>query len=266
MSSGTVTPHEVVSETHSPSCHSANKSIDDGSFAARHIGLSSPDEQLMLEAIGTSSRTALIEEIVPESILRRTAMELPSAISERDALAELKKIAMKNKVLQSFLGQGYYGTDTPAVIQRNVLENPAWYTAYTPYQAEISQGRMEAVLAFQTMVCDLTGMPIANASLLDEATAAAEAMTLAHRMHKGQESSFIADRKCHPQTLEVLATRAEPLGIDLIIGDVAVMAHEKKYFGVLVQYPDTEGDIPDWHGLAERVHENKALLLSLIHI
>jgi glycine dehydrogenase len=260
MSSGTVTPHEVVSETHSPSCHSANKSIDDGSFAARHIGLSSPDEQLMLEAIGTSSRTALIEEIVPESILRRTAMELPSAISERDALAELKTIAQKNKVLQSFLGQGYYGTDTPAVIQRNVLENPAWYTAYTPYQAEISQGRMEAVLAFQTMVCDLTGMPIANASLLDEATAAAEAMTLAHRMHKGQESSFIADRKCHPQTLEVLATRAEPLGIDLIIGDVAVMAHEEKYFGVLVQYPDTEGDVSDFNGLAERVHENKALL------
>jgi len=260
MSSGTVTPHEVVSETHSPSCHSANKAIDDGSFAARHIGLSSPDEQFMLEAIGTSSRTALIEEIVPESILRRTAMELPSAISERDALAELKTIAQKNKVLQSFLGQGYYGTDTPAVIQRNVLENPAWYTAYTPYQAEISQGRMEAVLAFQTMVCDLTGMPIANASLLDEATAAAEAMTLAHRMHKGQESSFIADRKCHPQTLEVLATRAEPLGIDLIIGDVAVMAHEKKYFGVLVQYPDTEGDVSDFNGLAEQVHENQALL------
>ncbi|MBT7728393.1 MAG: aminomethyl-transferring glycine dehydrogenase, partial [Planctomycetaceae bacterium] len=138
--------------------------------------------------------------------------------------------------------------------------NPAWYTAYTPYQAEISQGRMEAVLAFQTMICDLTGMPIANASLLDEATAAAEAMTLAHRMHKGQESSFIADRKCHPQTLEVLATRAEPLGIDLIIGDVAEMADKQKYFGVLVQYPNTEGDVPDWHGLAERVHENNALL------
>jgi glycine dehydrogenase len=119
---------------------------------------------------------------------------------------------------------------------------------------------MEAVLAFQTMICDLSGMPIANASLLDEATAAAEAMTLAHRMHKGQESSFIADSKCHPQTLEVLATRAEPLGIDLIIGDVAKMADKQKYFGVLVQYPNTEGDVPDWHGLAERVHENKALL------
>ena len=260
MSSGTVTPHEVVSKTHSRSCDTSNKSIDDDSFAVRHIGLSSSDEQFMLEAIGTTSRTALIEEIVPESILRRTAMELPSAISERDALAELKTIAQKNKVLQSFLGQGYYGTNTPAVIQRNVLENPAWYTAYTPYQAEISQGRMEAVLAFQTMICDLTGMPIANASLLDEATAAAEAMTLAHRMHKGQESSFIADRKCHPQTLEVLATRAEPLGIDLIIGDVAEMADKQKYFGVLVQYPNTEGDVPDWHGLAERVHENNALL------
>ena len=260
MSSGTVIPHEVVSEAHSPSCNTANTSSDDSSFAARHIGLSLSDEQFMLEAIGTSSRTALIEEIVPESILRRTAMELPSAISERDALSELKTISQKNKVLQSFLGQGYYGTDTPTVIQRNVLENPAWYTAYTPYQAEISQGRMEAVLAFQTMVCDLTGMPIANASLLDEATAAAEAMTLAHRMHKGQESSFIADRKCHPQTLEVLATRAEPLGIHLIIGDVAEIADEQKYFGVLVQYPDTEGDVSDFNGLAERVHENKALL------
>ncbi len=260
MSSGTVTPHEVVSKTHSRSCDTSNKSIDDGSFAVRHIGLSSSDEQFMLEAIGTTSRTALIEEIVPESILRQTAMELPSAISERDALAELKTIAQKNKVLQSFLGQGYYGTNTPAVIQRNVLENPAWYTAYTPYQAEISQGRMEAVLAFQTMICDLSGMPIANASLLDEATAAAEAMTLAHRMHKGSESIFLADDKCHPQTLEVLATRAEPLGIDLIIGDVAEIADKQKYFGVLVQYPNTVGDVSDWHGLAERVHENKALL------
>ena len=260
MSSGTASPHTLSSESHAPACNKTTASDDNPEFAGRHIGLSPTDEQFMLEAIGAKSRDALIEEIVPASILRRTVMDLPSAISEQEALAELKAVAQQNNVCKSFLGQGYYGTHTPAVIQRNVLENPAWYTAYTPYQAEISQGRMEAVLAFQTMICDLSGMPIANASLLDEATAAAEAMTLAHRMHKGQESTFIADRRCHPQTLEVLATRAEPLGIDLIIGDVADMVDEETYFGALVQYPTTEGDIPDWHGLADRVHAHKALL------
>ena len=260
MSSGTASPHTLSSESHAPACNKTTASDDNPEFAGRHIGLSPTDEHFMLEAIGAKSRDALIEEIVPASILRRTVMDLPSAVSEQEALAELKAVAQQNNVCKSFLGQGYYGTHTPAVIQRNVLENPAWYTAYTPYQAEISQGRMEAVLAFQTMICDLSGMPIANASLLDEATAAAEAMTLAHRMQKGQESTFIADRRCHPQTLEVLATRAEPLGIDLIIGDVADMVDEETYFGALVQYPTTEGDIPDWHGLADRVHEHKALL------
>ena len=260
MSSGTASPHSLSSESHAPACNRTTASDDNPEFAGRHIGLSPSDEQFMLEAIGAKSRDALIEEIVPASILRRTVMDLPSAVSEQEALAELKTVAQQNNVYRSFLGQGYYGTHTPAVIQRNVLENPAWYTAYTPYQAEISQGRMEAVLAFQTMICDLSGMPIANASLLDEATAAAEAMTLAHRMHKGQESTFIADRRCHPQTLEVLATRAEPLGIDLIIGDVADMVDEETYFGALVQYPTTEGDIPDWRDLADRVHEHKALL------
>ena len=260
MSSGTVSPHTLSSESHASACNKTTASDDNPEFAGRHIGLSPTDEQFMLEAIGAKSRDALIEEIVPASILRRTVMDLPSAVSEQEALAELKAVAQQNNVYKSFLGQGYYGTHTPAVIQRNVLENPSWYTAYTPYQAEISQGRMEAVLAFQTMICDLSGMPIANASLLDEATAAAEAMTLAHRMHKGQESTFIADRRCHPQTLEVLATRAEPLGIDLIIGDVADMVDEETYFGALVQYPTTEGDIPDWRDLADRVHEHKALL------
>ena len=260
MSSGTATPNTLSSESLPPTSNASSPTDDNPEFAGRHIGLSQADEQFMLDAIGAESRETLIEEIVPASILRRTEMNLPSAVSEQEALAELKAVAQQNKVYKSFLGQGYYGTHTPAVIQRNVLENPAWYTAYTPYQAEISQGRMEAVLAFQTMICDLSGMPIANASLLDEATAAAEAMTLAHRMHKGQESTFIADRRCHPQTLEVLATRAEPLGIDLIIGDVADMVDEEQYFGVLVQYPTTEGDIPDWHGLADRVHDHKALL------
>ena len=260
MSSGTASPHALSSDPHAPAYDKTTASDGNPEFAGRHIGLSATDEQFMLEAIGATSRDALIEEIVPASIMRRTVMDLPSAVSEQEALAELKAVARQNNVCKSFLGQGYYGTQTPAVIQRNVLENPAWYTAYTPYQAEISQGRMEAVLAFQTMICDLSGMPIANASLLDEATAAAEAMTLAHRMHKGQESTFIADRRCHPQTLEVLATRAEPLGIDLIIGNVEDMVDEETYFGVLVQYPTTEGDIPDWHGLADRVHEHNGLL------
>ena len=260
MSSGTATPNTLSSESLPPTSNTSSPTDDNPEFAGRHIGLSQADEQFMLDAIGAESREALIQEIVPTSILRRTGMNLPSAVSEQEALAELKAVAQQNKVYKSFLGQGYYGTHTPAVIQRNVLENPAWYTAYTPYQAEISQGRMEAVLAFQTMICDLSGMPIANASLLDEATAAAEAMTLAHRMHKGQESTFIADRRCHPQTLEVLATRAEPLGIDLIIGDITDMVDEEQYFGVLVQYPTTEGDIPDWHGFADRVHDHKALL------
>ena len=214
----------------------------------------------MLAAIGADSLSGLIDEIVPVSIARRQPMQLPDPLSEPAALAELRAIASHNKLLKSFIGQGYHGTHTPAVIQRNVLENPAWYTAYTPYQAEISQGRMEAVLTFQTMVCDLTGMEIANASLLDEATAAAEAMTLAFRLHKGKATVFLADHRCHPQTLEVLATRAEPLGINLVIGEVSESLDEGDCFGVLVQYPTTDGDLPDWQNLAEQVHAKQALL------
>jgi len=248
--------------TRQSSAHDQQQPVGGGSapFTERHIGLSPDAQRLMLDTIAAASPASLIKEIVPESIARSEPMQLPPAASEEEALAELKAIASQNQLLKSFLGQGYHGTYTPAVIQRNILENPAWYTAYTPYQAEISQGRMEAVLTFQTMVCDLTGMEIANASLLDEATAAAEAMTLAHRMHKGNETVFLADHRCHPQTLEVLATRAEPLGIDLIIGDVADMLDEGTCFGVLVQYPTTDGSLPDWRNLAERVHEKKALL------
>ncbi|NBP82163.1 glycine dehydrogenase (aminomethyl-transferring), partial [bacterium] len=235
-------------------------------FAERHIGLSAAAEQAMLAAVGADSLSGLIDEIVPASIVRRQPMQLPAPLSEQAALAELKAIASRNRLLTSFIGQGYYGTHTPAVIQRNVLENPAWYTAYTPYQAEISQGRMEAVLTFQTMVCDLTGMEIANASLLDEATATAEAMTLAFRLHKGKATAFLADHRCHPQTLEVLATRAEPLGIDLVIGDVSDTLDEGDCFGVLVQYPTTDGDLPDWHTLADRVHDKQALLCVGDHL
>jgi glycine dehydrogenase len=231
-----------------------------GEFAARHIGISPADEAGMLNVVNAASRAALIEQIVPPSIARYDAMRLPVPLSEAAALDELKTIASKNNLLKSFIGQGYHATHTPAVIQRNILENPAWYTAYTPYQAEISQGRMEAIVNFQTMVCDLTGMSIANASLLDEATAAAEAMTLAHRVAKSEETVFLVDHRCHPQTLEVLATRAEPLGIDLVIGDVSDLLDEGACFGVLVQYPTTEGDVPDWRDFAARAHAKAAVV------
>ena len=214
----------------------------------------------MLEAVGAASREALIGEIVPSNIARHDAMRLPAAISEPAALEELRAIASRNTLLTSFIGQGYHASHTPAVIQRNILENPAWYTAYTPYQAEISQGRMEALVTFQTMVCDLTGMSIANASMLDEATAAAEAMTLAHRVAKAKEETFLVDGRCHPQTLEVLATRAEPLGITLVVGDVDTLLDEHACFGVLVAYPTTDGDLPDWRGLAARVHGTQGVV------
>ena len=229
-------------------------------FRGRHIGIDEADEQRMLHAIGEPSCTALIEGIVPPSIARRQPMNLPAAVTEAEALAELKAIAGQNRLLKSFIGQGYHGTHTPGVILRTILENPAWYTAYTPYQAEISQGRMEALVNFQTMICDLTGMPIANASLLDEATAAAEAMTLARRTSTSASRVFLADRGCHPQTLEVLQTRARPLDIDVVVGDVAEMLAASDCFGVLVQYPATDGAVADHRGLAERVHAQQAVL------
>ena len=229
-------------------------------FRGRHIGLDAADERHMLDAIGEASCQSLVDGIVPASIARREAMKLPLPISEATALAELKAIASRNRLLKSFIGQGYHGTHTPGVILRNILENPAWYTAYTPYQAEISQGRMEALVNFQTMVCELTGMPIANASLLDEATAAAEAMTLARRTSTSTSKVFLADSRCHPQTLEVLQTRARPLGIDVQTGSVADLLDRHDCFGVLVQYPATDGEVVDWRGLAERIHAKQAVL------
>ena len=231
-------------------------------FRARHIGLDAADERHMLDAIGEASCQSLIEGIVPASIARREAMKLPSPLSEANALAELKAIASRNRLLKSFIGQGYHGTHTPGVILRNILENPAWYTAYTPYQAEISQGRMEALVNFQTMVCELTGMPIANASMLDEATAAAEAMTLARRTSASASQIFLADDRCHPQTLEVLQTRAQPLGIEVRVGGIDDLLTRHDCFGVLVQYPATDGTVTDWRGLAERVHAKQAVLCA----
>ncbi|NQW79980.1 MAG: aminomethyl-transferring glycine dehydrogenase [Polaromonas sp.] len=225
-----------------------------GEFIARHIGISAADETLMLSAIGAASRRAMIDGIVPASIARSTTMAIPAAITEAAALAELKALASKNKVFKSFIGQGYYDTHTPGVILRNILENPAWYTAYTPYQAEISQGRMEALINFQTMVCDLTGMAVANASMLDEATAAAEAMTLAKRSVKSKSHVFLVSGDCHPQTIEVIQTRAKPLGIEVKVSTWAEplpqLMSSGDYFGVLAQYPATNGMIHDLRPLA----------------
>ena len=213
-------------------------------FIARHIGISAADEQRMLQAVGAASRAELIAGIVPRSIARKNPMHIPAAITEAAALAELKALAGKNKILKSVIGQGYYGTHTPGVILRNILENPAWYTAYTPYQAEISQGRMEALVNFQTMVCDLTAMPIANASMLDEATAAAEAMTLARRSVKVASNVFYVDNQVLPQTLEVIRTRAQPLGIE-VRTCTGAQALEGESFAVLLQYPGVSGVVRD---------------------
>ena len=229
-------------------------------FLARHIGLSDADEHHMLSHIGEASRRALIEGIVPASIARSQAMQLPPPVTEAAALAELKAIASKNQLFKSFIGQGYHGTHTPGVILRNILENPAWYTAYTPYQAEISQGRMEALVNFQTMVCELTGMPIANASMLDEATAAAEAMTLAKRSTKSTSSVFVVDAGCHPQTIEVIQTRAQPLDIQVQVGDARQLLSQGDCFGVLVQYPASHGEVQDWRDFAAQVHQKQAAL------
>jgi len=234
-------------------------------FIARHIGPSAPEQQRMLSAVGAASRAALIDALMPASIRRRQAMRLPPPASEAQALAELAAIAAKNRVLKSCIGRGYHGTLTPAVILRNVLENPAWYTAYTPYQAEISQGRMEALVNFQTLVCDLTGMAIANASMLDEATAAAEAMTLARRSVKARGQAIVVAGDCHPQTLEVVRTRAQPLGIEVRQADSAAewdaLLAADDYFAVLVSYPTTHGRIDDWRAEVERVHARQAAFI-----
>ncbi|HJV60421.1 MAG TPA: aminomethyl-transferring glycine dehydrogenase [Albitalea sp.] len=222
-------------------------------FVARHVGIGNEDERRMLSVIGMASRQALIDAVVPRSIARARPMALPAAIGEAQALAELKAIAGKNKRLKSFIGQGYHGTHTPAVILRNVLENPAWYTAYTPYQAEISQGRMEALVNFQTMVTDLTGMAIANASMLDEATSAAEAMTLAMRVGKSKSTRFFVADDVLPQTLEVVRTRARPLGVEVVSGP-ADQAAAAGAFAVLLQYPGVNGVVRDLRPVIDAVH------------
>ncbi len=235
-----------------------------GEFIARHIGIEEADEAHMLKAIGESSRRALIDSIVPRAIARTNPMKLPPPVTEANALAELRAMASQNKVFRNYIGQGYYGTHTPGVILRNILENPAWYTAYTPYQAEISQGRMEALVNFQTMVCDLTGMDIANASMLDEATAAAEAMTLAKRSVKSKSNVFLVAGDCLPQTIEVIQTRAKPLGIEVKVSSATAtlpqLMASGDYFGVLAQYPAVTGMVHDLRPLAGQAHVDGAAL------
>ncbi len=229
-------------------CHNA--------FAQRHIGPDAADQHAMLEALGFASRVAFIDAVIPESIRRHETLPLGAFTqpkSEAEALASLRKLADQNLVFRNYIGQGYYGTHTPAVILRNVLENPAWYTAYTPYQPEISQGRLEALLNFQQMVVDLTGLAISNASLLDEATAAAEAMTLLQRAGKPKSNLFYIADDVLPQTIEVVQTRAKPAGIEVKVGPAADAATANA-FGVLLQYPGANGDVQDYRALAEAVH------------
>ena len=234
-------------------------------FLPRHIGIDAFDEAHMLSVIGEASRRTLIDAIVPRSIARASAMDLPAPVTEAAALAELQAIARKNQLLKSFIGQGYHGTHTPGVILRNVLENPAWYTAYTPYQAEISQGRMEALVNFQTMVCYLTAMPIANASMLDEATAAAEAMALAKRSVKSKSQRFIVSGEAHPQTIEVIQTRAAPLGIEVVLAQSPQewqAALDGDYFAALAQYPATTGRIDDLRADVDKAHAQQAAFIA----
>jgi len=228
-------------------------------FVARHVGPNEDEIREMLAAIGHESLDAMVEAIVPASIRLDAPLALPSAISEHEALMRLRSIAAKNEVFKSFIGMGYYGTRTPHVVLRNVLENPAWYTAYTPYQAEISQGRMEALLNFQTMVCDLTAMEIANASLLDEGTAAAEAMTLAKRSCRSKSNLFFISADCHPQTIAVVRTRAEPLGIEVQVGDDDAAAAADA-FGVLLQYPASTGDVRGYQAIVAAAHARGGLV------
>ena len=233
-------------------------------FAARHIGPDAAEQQHMLKVLGFDSRTALIDAVVPAAIRRRDGMslgEFTAPLTEEAALARLRGLANKNRVLKSFIGQGYYNTLTPGVVLRNIFENPAWYTAYTPYQPEISQGRLEAMLNFQQMITDLTGLDIANASMLDEGTAAAEAMTLLQRVNKHASNTFYVADDVLPQTLEVVRTRALPLGIEVKVGPAADAA-QAHAFGVLLQYPGVNGDVNDYRAIADAVHAAGGLVVA----
>lgn len=225
----------------------------------RHIGPSPEEMEDMLRIMGVPSLEALISETVPKGIRQERPLDFGRPLSERGVLDRMRATANKNRVLTSLIGQGYHGTIMPPAIQRNILENPAWYTAYTPYQAEISQGRLEALLNFQTLVSDLTALDVANASLLDEATAAAEAMALAHRVTKSKATVFFVDEECLPQTIAVLKTRAEPLDWQIVVGDPFEDLEPETVFGALFQYPGVRGAFHDFSELIAKLHAAKAL-------
>ena len=233
------------------------------SFALRHIGLSQADIESLLDQLGYKDLEEFSKSVLPENIFIDQKLELNDAMSEEDALKAIKEISKANSVYRSFIGQGYYGTITPKVILRNVFENPGWYTSYTPYQAEISQGRLEALINFQTMVGDLTGFEIANASLLDEATAAAESMTLAHRVGKSKSQKFFIDQNCFPQTISVVTARAKPIGIEVMVGNPQKLIDltEDTYFGALLQYPGNDGAITDFSQEIKSIHDNNGLVI-----
>lgn len=237
-------------------------------FETRHIGPSHSDESEMLQLLGYKDIKTFIGDVVPANIqiTKKLSEVLDSAKSEVAVIAELREIAAQNQVFTSLIGGGYYGTITPAVIKRNVLENPAWYTAYTPYQPEISQGRLEAIFAFQTVICDMTALSLSNASMLDEGTAAAEAMTVARRTSKASDDAvFLIEEHLHPQTKAVVQTRAKPLGIKVIEVDAGHIARDgfaQEFFGLLVQYPDTTGEICDYSKVTEYAHEKGALVIA----
>ncbi|MEA5505889.1 aminomethyl-transferring glycine dehydrogenase [Halotia wernerae UHCC 0503] len=236
------------------------RSRKSNNFTQRHIGANCNDIKQMLEVLGFASLDALIDQTVPQAIRLHKPLQLPEAQSEYAALAKLKQIAAKNQVCRSYIGMGYYDCITPAVISRNILENPGWYTAYTPYQPEIAQGRLEALLNFQTMIIDLTGLEIANASLLDEATAAAEAMSMSYGVCKNKANAYFVSGDCHPQTIDVLQTRAKPLGIQIIIGEHQTFDFEQPIFGAILQYPATDGTIYDYRAFIAKAHAEGALV------
>ncbi len=240
-------------------------------FLSRHIGPREHELAKMLGVIGVESSDQLIQETIPNKIRLHNDLELPEGVSEFEYLMQIKKIASKNLIYRSYIGMGYYNTILPFVIQRNILENPSWYTSYTPYQAEISQGRLEALLNYQTMITDLTGLPIANASLLDEATAAAEAMIMLHNLRtrnqvKTNANVFLVDSSVFPQTIEVMRTRAEALDIELEVIDCNKFIFSDKVFGVLVQYPNADGEILDYSQLAAQAHAAEVNVVAVADI
>src|SRR6187402_578626 len=234
---------------------------DHDAFQRRHIGPDGDDQAAMLKVLGYASRAALIDAVIPPAIRRKGKLDTGAARTEGEALDALRALAERNQLFKSYIGQGYYPCYTPGVILRNVFQSPAWYTAYTPYQPEISQGRLEALINYQTMVCDLTGLAIANASMLDEATAAAEAMALCLRSYKGKAKVFAVADDVLPQTIDVVRTRAEPIGVEVQVAPAAKLA-DIDCFAALVQYPGAEGEVRDYAALAQKLHVKGAFLVA----